>query len=102
VLGTHKSFISQITNPADPTPLPARHLDAVIDVCHLSPAEEKRFLAAYRAAHPDLAPLAHDGHRHYRTLHLQVPELGDPDRQEALEVLIRDLVRRLCSLIEGR
>ena len=103
VLGTHKSFISQITNPADPTPIPSRHLEAIIDVCHLSPAEQDRFLAAYGEAHPEqrepdrsVAPL------HYRSLHLQIPVLSDPDRQEALEAVIRDTVRRICAIIEKR
>lgn len=102
VLGTHKSFISQITNPSDPTPIPSRHLDAIIDVCHLSPAERKQFLDAYRDAHPDqLAPDA-ESHRHFRTLHIQIPALKDPRKQQALETLIRDTVRRLCELMEQK
>ncbi len=101
VLGTHKSFISQITNPADPTPIPQRHLDAIIDVCHLSPLEQRRFLAAYRAAHPEHVASEHEVHRRYRTLHIQIPVLGDARRQRELESLIRDTVRRLCNLVAG-
>ena len=44
VTGTHKSFISQITNPSDATPLPARHIDGIFAVCHLSPEEKQAFL----------------------------------------------------------
>ena len=51
-LGKHKSFVSQITNPAYPAPMPARHLGAILEICHLSPEERSTFLAAYRAAHP--------------------------------------------------
>jgi len=99
VLGTHKSFISQLTNPADPTPLPARHIDAIADVCHLSPEEVRRFLAAYRKAHPEQDQEAGGHHRHYRTLHIQIPVLDDPVRQQRLEALIKDNVRRLCDLL---
>lgn len=99
VLGTHKSFVSQITNPSDGTPIPSRHLEAIVDVCHLSPVESRAFLDAYRAAHPEqLAPS--ESHRHYRTLHIQVPVLEDRLRQKALENLVRDTVRRICDLIK--
>lgn len=99
VLGTHKSFVSQITNPSDPTPLPARHLDALIEVCRLSAAEERRFLDAYGAAHEQQRRHRHAAHRRYKTLHIQVPVLDDPDRQQTLEVLIRDTVRRFSNLL---
>jgi hypothetical protein len=98
VLGTHKSFISQITNPGDPTPIPSRHLETIIDVCHLSLPERTHFLAAYGRAHPEYARPQGAPSRHYRTLHLQVPALPDPVQQEALEAFIRDTVRRLCGL----
>jgi hypothetical protein len=102
VLGTHKSFISQITNPADSTPIPARHLDPISDVCHLSQVERERLMDAYRQAHPESCH--HDevaAPRHYRTLHVQVPVLTDPRKQRALEVLVRDTVRRIGEIIDG-
>lgn len=102
VLGTHKSFISQITNPSDPTPIPARHLDAIIDVCHLSPTERERFLTAYAAAHPEHWPAGRGCQPHYKTLHLQVPVLPDPNKQQQLESLIRDTVRRLARLLSDQ
>ncbi len=100
VTGTHKSFISQVTNPADATPLPARHIDAIFEVCHLSSEERTAFLEQYHAAHPEHAADVHEPHRHTRTLHLQVPVLDDARRQRALESLIRDTVRRICQLID--
>ena len=51
VLGTHKSFVSQITSPLDPTPLPARHVPPIIEVCHLSPQESETFLEPPIAQH---------------------------------------------------
>jgi hypothetical protein len=101
VLGTHKSFISQITNPVDPTPIPVRHLDPIGDVCHFSQAERERLMEAYLKAHPEHRRAGEDATpRHYRTLHVQIPVLADPDKQRALEALVRDTVRRLCELID--
>lgn len=97
VLGTHKSFVSLITNPNDPTPIPARHLEAIMDVCYLSAREKKEFLEAYNLAHPDQAPPPRT-HLHYKTLHIQVPVLASHEKQEALELLIQDTVRRLYNL----
>jgi hypothetical protein len=97
VLGTHKSFVSLITNPNDSTPIPARHLEAIMDVCHLSAEEKKRFLEPYNLAHPDQSPPTRT-HLHYKTLHIQVPVLANHEKQEALELLIQDTVRRLYNL----
>lgn len=102
ILGTHKSFISQISNPNDPTPIPARHLEAIIDVCHLSAQERERFLLAYCNAHPNQTVSRLDGlqpHRAYKTLHLQIPVLDDAVKQQALELFIRETVQRLCRLL---
>ena len=101
VTGTHKSFISQITNPSDTTPLPARHIETIFAVCHLSPKEKRVFLKEYHSAHPGHAELRKaPPRRHTRTLHLQVPVIEDERKQKALESLIRDTVRRLCDLVE--
>jgi hypothetical protein len=97
VLGTHKSFVSLITNPVDATPIPARHLEAIMDVCHLSGAEKKRFLEAYNLAHPEQAAPPRT-HLHFKTLHIQVPVLKNQEKQEALELLVQDTVRRLYNL----
>ena len=99
VTGTHKSFISQITNPSDATPLPARHIDTIFAVCHLSPQERKAVLAEYHSAHPGHTARRNAPQRHTRTLHLQVPVMHDEKKQKALESLIRDTVRRLCDLV---
>ena len=97
VIDTHKSFVSLLTNPNDPTPLPARHVETIIDVCHLAPTERDRFLQAYRTAHPSQGELA-DKHHHYKTLHIQIPVLTDSKQQQALEDYSRDNVHRLSRL----
>ena len=51
-LGKNRSFISQISNPTYPTPIPAQHVEAIFEICHFSPPERERFLDAYRQAHP--------------------------------------------------
>ena len=101
VTGTHKSFISQITNPSDATPLPARHIETIFAVCHLSPEEQRAFLEQYHTAHPGHAEaeVRDAPPRHTRTLHLRVPVIADEKKQKALESLIRDTVRRLCDLV---
>src|SRR5438128_9959619 len=55
-LGKHKSFVSQLTNPIYPMPVPARHLSTILEICHFSPDERKRFLKASNVAHPARAP----------------------------------------------
>ncbi len=100
-LGTHKSFVSLITNPADPTPVPARHVTAIFEACHLSPRERETFLAAYAAAHPNQIRRLRieEGHPHFKTLHLEIPVLDDAARQKALEDLIREFTRRVVALL---
>ena len=51
-LGTNRSFVSQMTNPAYAMPIPAQHLQTIFDVCHFSPSERAAFLEAYDGAHP--------------------------------------------------
>ena len=56
-IGTNRSFVSQITNPAYRVPIPLHYVHTIISVCHLSPIERTNFLAAYMAAHPEQAEL---------------------------------------------
>src|SRR3546814_1118620 len=100
-LGKHKSFVSQITNPAYPVPVPARHLETIFEICRFSPEERDEFLDAYGRAHPGRGPrasLAVDPDR--RIVTVAVPRLADPKKQEALEDLIRQFARRVASLLE--
>ncbi len=98
VLGTHRSFVTQITNPADPTPIPARHVPVILELVHASESERDRFVAAYAAAHPDKALQADFDRTPLKTVHLEIPALPDPTAQAALEELIRETVRRLVEI----
>jgi hypothetical protein len=98
VLGTHRSFVTQITNPGDPTPIPARHVPLILELVHASDGERRRFVEAYEKAHPN-RPLSHEFDRtRLKTVHLEIPMLEDPEAQAALEELIRETVMRLVRI----
>ena len=92
-----RSFVSQITNPAYPVPIPALHVQTIFEVCHFSPDERQRFILAYVAAHPRrLAGLAAAAPRH-RTLHIIVPDLGDDDRNREYQQMVQDFATNLAK-----
>ena len=103
-LGKHKSFVSQLTNPIYPMPVPARHVSTILEICHFSAEERKTFLKAYARAHPASAPDALPaagrllGRR--KVLSLEIPVLRDPKKQRALEALVRQFVERVGDLID--
>jgi hypothetical protein len=102
-LGKHKSFVSQLTNPIYPMPVPARHVETILDICHFSPEERRAFLKAYARAHPEKKPEAvqeNGSPAGRRTLSLEIPDLGDPRKQRALESLLREFAERLADLFD--
>ena len=107
-LGKHKSFVSQITNPAYASPVPAAHLDAIFEICHFSPDERKTFLRAYQVAHPTQPDLGQHkpgtGAAAERTydLRIPVPVLNDPKLQKELEATIRQTASRIIALVQRR
>jgi len=103
-LGKHKSFVSQITNPAYSAPVPARHLGAIFEICHFSPEERASFLSAYRAAHPrrSQAMAIDPGPEDEHVIQIRVPNLGDPRLQRELEETIRHTASRIIALLTRR
>ena len=99
-LGKNRSFVSQITNPAYPVPIPARHVETILEECSLSPAEREMFLKAYGEAHPGRRGLV-AGRRQTRTLALTVPDLGDARRNRAFDRLVSELAERLAQYGDG-
>jgi hypothetical protein len=102
-LGKHKSFVSQLTNPIYPMPVPARHVETIFEICHFSPEERRNFLKAYTRAHPEktreaIQESASPTGR--KTLSLEIPALGDPRKQRALESLLREFAERLAALFD--
>ena len=98
-LGKNRSFVSQIANPAYPTPLPAAHVEAVMEICHFSPAERAAFMEAYAAAHPR-APRREGDHGRQRTMPVRLPDLGDERRNRELDRLVHELVARIVRIVE--
>jgi hypothetical protein len=98
-LGKNRSFISQISNPAYPVPIPVQHLETMFELCHFSAADRGDFLAAYRRAHPRRLVVVHTSQR-TRIVSLAVPDLGDARRNRAVEAMVADFVRRLRKFVD--
>jgi hypothetical protein len=96
-LGKNRSFISQISNPAYPVPIPAPHLEIIFEICHFSGAEKRAFLEFFAQAHPGRAGGVHNG-RSLRVLRLEVLDLGDAKLNREFDNLVRELARRLERL----
>ncbi len=97
-LGKNRSFVSQIANPAYATPIPARHLDVIFEVCHFPPAVRERFLKAYSEAHP-VRIAAPPGERLRRHV-VMMPDLGDGERNAKLDQAVAEFVRKLSRIFE--
>lgn len=93
-LGKHRSFVTQITNPAYPVPIPASHLKTIFEICHFSPYESVSFMEAYQRAHPGRAS-GLSGEAGQRALTVWVPEMGEA-RNRAFDALVADLVALLA------
>jgi hypothetical protein len=98
-LGKNRSFISQITNPAYATPIPARHVETILEICHFSPEERRLFLDAYAQAHPRRHNAEHS-ERRVRAHTIYLPDLGD-ERNDELDRTVGEFVQRLTKIIEG-
>jgi hypothetical protein len=98
-LAKNRSFVSQITNPAYATPIPANHLAQIFEVCHFSAAERQEFTRLYALAHPRkrLADASAGG-----VLAVHLPDLGDEARNRKLHGLVSGFVREIARLIDDR
>lgn len=99
-LGKNRSFVSQITNPNYPVPIPAQHIPIIFDVCHMSPGERTAFIEAYDIAHPGRLKRSSREHP-MRTITVSVPDLGDAKKNKALEQLVSDFAMRLARYAEA-
>lgn len=98
-LGKNRSFVSQITNPNYPVPIPAQHIDIIFEVCHLSPTERTAFLQAYDRAHPGRLGRSRREHP-TRTITVTVPDLGEAKKNKELDQLVADFAARLARFAE--
>jgi hypothetical protein len=100
-LGKNRSFISQISNPIYPIPVPAQHLPVIFDICHFSGAEKQAFLAAYRSAHPRRVH-AVQATPATRRITVEVPDLGEAGRTQALDELMGEMAQRIAQLLQDK
>jgi hypothetical protein len=100
--GTHKSFISQIINPAYRVPLPAQHIPALFRVCHLNAEEQRAFLDVYARAHPgQYGAIEELASFEENVLRIPLPQFADPERRNEVEQLIRDFADRVIALTQN-
>src|SRR5262245_37409222 len=98
-LEKNRSFISLISNPAYPTPIPVQHLEPIFQICHFSPPERERFLVAYRAAHPRRLQLLRDEHERMRQFTVAVPDLGSDSRNRRLEAIVKEFADKVARAL---
>ena len=97
-LGKHKSFVSQITNPAYSVPIPAADLPIIFEICHLSPPEREGFLAIYREAHPERAPRTPRPPNAAHELRIGLPGFRSEATARDVEAAILDFAQRVIRL----
>lgn len=100
-MGKNRSFISQISNPSYPVPIPVQHLNTIFDVCHFSPQAKAAFLRAYARAHPRRISRLTEG-PHERTLTLHLPDLGSNKRNAQLDALLQEFARSLIAIMQEK
>jgi len=103
-LGKHRSFVSQITNPAYRIPIPAGDLATIFEVCHLSAVERERFLELYGAAHPDRKRRLSAGIGVPHELKIALPRFRHEVTAREVETMILDFAARtirFAQRIEG-
>jgi hypothetical protein len=98
-MGKNRSFVSQISNPAYPVPIPVQHLKTIFEVCHFPPPTKAAFLHAYARAHPRRAGQL-DEIPSARTIMLHLPDLGDAKRNGQLDALLHEFARRLVAILQ--
>ena len=98
-LGKNRSFISLISNPSYPTPIPVQHIEPIFEICHFSPRERERFLAGYRKAHPRRLQLLKEEHDRMRQLTVAVPDLGTDARNQQLEAIVKEFADKVARLL---
>jgi len=97
-LAKNRSFVSQITNPAYATPIPASHLGQIFELCHFSAAERQAFMRLYAEAHPrkmltEARPRA--------SMSVSLPDLGSEARNRKLHGLVSSFVREIAKLMDA-
>lgn len=102
-IGTHKSFISQVTNPNYRVPLPAQHIPELFRVCHFSKEEERAFLELYARAHPSQSSAIDElAGIERNVIRIPLPDLGDSELTREVETIIKEFAERVIRLARPR
>ena len=99
-LGTSRSFVSQIFNPAYEVPVPAKHLDKLIRLCALTQPEEAAFRAAHMRAHPPPAAKNRGGNQN--ELCIPLPEFESADQRKAVKQAILASAEAIIKVTVGK
>ncbi|HHI82217.1 MAG TPA: hypothetical protein ENJ99_03610 [Rhizobiales bacterium] len=98
-LGTHRSFISQVTNPGLKVPLPAQHVEPILRICHFSDDERQQFLQLYHQAHPGRPVSFSDLEtQDLNVIRIIMPPFRSQARRADAEQLIREFATRIIDL----
>ena len=101
-LGTHKSFVSQVTNPGLRVPLPAQHVEQIFKICHFSAEERRAFLDLYKRAHPNQAVSFADLEAENQdVIRIVLPPFKDPQKRRDVEDTIREFAARVIALAKN-
>lgn len=98
-MGKNRSFVSQISNPAYPVPIPVQHLSTIFDVCHFPAPAKAAFLAAYARAHPRRMGRLDEIPRE-RMVMLHLPDLGSAKRNAQIDALMQEFARRITAILQ--
>jgi hypothetical protein len=98
-LEKNRSFISLISNPAYPTPIPVQHVERIFEICHFSPRERERFLTAYRAAHPRRLQVLKEERDKMRQVTVALPDLGSDARNRQLDSIMKEFADKVARLL---
>ncbi len=97
-LGKNRSFVSQIANANYPTPIPALHVERIMEICHFSQDERQAFLAAYSRAHPRRLSLI-DKKPKLRPHTVYLPDLGDDAKNRKMDALVGEFLQKLADIM---
>jgi hypothetical protein len=97
-MGKNRSFISQISNPAYPIPIPVQHLNTIFEVCRFPPPAKAAFLEAYARAHPRRAARLAEVPRE-RIVVLHLPDSGSQKRNGQIDALLQEFARRWVAIL---
>jgi hypothetical protein len=98
-LGLTRGFVTQMTSPAYDLAIPETHVRALVKLAGLRASEERAFLDAYIAAHPDRAAEVMGGAtpQTHRTLTITLPMLASEAAQCRLEALIERFAKDVAA-----